>query len=83
MRRARVLAVAAHIERDHVEIGEKAAPELKIPVDAEPISMADEEPRAGNIAVPARLQHRAIGTGNGEDGVRLRNLKRRQPDLPG
>ena len=57
----RVMAVAAHVERDDVEVREKPAPEIDIPVDREPVAVADEEPGRGvHVAVPAHDQHRAI-----------------------
>ena len=76
----RVMAVAAHVERDDIEVGEKPAPEIDIAVDREPVAVADEEPGRGvHIAVPAHAQRRAVGALDRDFGQRLRQCARSFP----
>ncbi len=74
-----VAAVAAHVERDDVEVREKPAPEIDIAVDREPVAVAEEEPDRGQrIAVPAHNQDRAAGVLDRDFGQRRRECFRHQ-----
>ena len=72
---ARVLPMAAHVEDDHVEIGQKSPPEMEIAVDDEAVAVADEEARSLRIAVPSRLQHRPVRARDGENRAWFRKLR--------
>src|ERR1051326_4227664 len=73
---ARVPAVAAHVEHDDIEVIEKTAPEIEIPIDGKPVAMAEHEPRSAWIAVPAYLDPRAVRRHDLDDRVRRRDRHR-------
>jgi hypothetical protein len=75
----RVPAVIARVERDHLEIAEKQAPERDVPVDREAVAVTDDEPRAGGIAVPARADDRAVARDDIDDGKRRRRFRYWRP----
>src|SRR5258707_9300878 len=68
-----ILAVAAHVEHDHVERAEKPAPEIEIAVDAEAVAMADQQPRRVPGAMTAQPKPRAVVADHLDDGVRRRD----------
>src|SRR5690349_23067360 len=67
---ARVPAMAAHVEHDDIEVVEKTAPEIEIPIDGKPVAMAEHETRSTWIAVPAHLDPRAVRRHGLDDRVR-------------
>jgi hypothetical protein len=67
-----VPAVIPRIECDDLEVAQECSPKADIAIGREAVAVADDEPRAARIAVPAQANRRCARSSDVDDDKRVR-----------